>query len=342
MPIVDLRVRDDGFADCRPRSRCDRPDARLCFSQETNTRSLWYNSPLEATMATKRTASKTGTQEKGWIHTLCHKHTPQETAIWIEDSWMTTVQSAFAAFRSAIANRSSDIPNEMFSVNNIRHGNRNPLFSFLRPKKILYIALALKSIPQTEAVKVQQIFSDYIKEWESALTELRERFPNNQAAANSDHLLCRLLEQVHFFSGLNADNITPDRHDYYKQIYHEFCDSFNSIPCGIANTEQMANAIRAAVQFELDQQDPKVICQRHEGDATRRQNIALVVKRLIALKHYHAKNKTGMSVEKALDYLEKNDDTYADLLRQLDLSVASWKKYVAEARKVARTMKSCL
>lgn len=203
-------------------------------------------------MATKKPATPAT-----WLELKCTKYTPEETLDWVLNAWSKTVKPEFAKFRKAIADQTADIPPAFFETKGAAHGNRNPLFLFLRPKKLLYIALASAQgkASQKKQNSLEKILTDYRIEWDSSLTELQTRLNHISAVSQSRHLIQQLCEQIYCLGDIGG--INSDWHDRYKDHYLQTCEAFSDIPWQVANSN--SNSTRGHSLEATDEDSDKLI-----------------------------------------------------------------------------------
>lgn len=280
------------------------------------------------------TGKSQATTPKRWIDGKCGKHTPEETREWIKDSWTNSVHPEFVRFRNHIADKGTDIPTSFFSTFGLTHGNKNPLFAFIRPSKLLYIAIALEDCKPAEETNIKGILAEYLKQWEDGLLELGTRYQAIGEINQARHHLMRAVGMIDSFRYMPPEQISQEWYNDYKENYKHFCETFDSIPCQISSQRQTLNAVRIAVRETLGDTKRKQKKPDREKDEKRRE-IAAIVKQIIFLKNCHHKGKKGMSVEKAIAHLE-DDANFWPILRKCGFTLNTWKKYVANARKEAR------
>lgn len=189
--------------------------------------------------------------ESSWLESMCSKHTPNDTSNWVAESWSKIIQAEFLKFKKAIADQTSDIPDSFFVTKEVSHGNSNPLFAFLRPQKLLYIALAINSnrtkVKQRNSLK--QILTEYRAEWGTTLHELQARLISNTAVSKCRHLIERLAEQTYCLEG--AEHINPNWYEKYRDLYFQACEAFSDIPCQLASDKQAAKTLREQIKIAI-------------------------------------------------------------------------------------------
>ena len=248
-------------------------------------------------------AAKKSKSTSGWLETMCSKYTLEETLNWALGAWSKSIKPEFARFRKAIADQTNDIPPSFFETKSADHGNRNPLFLFLRPKKLLYIALALdkgkKSLPLDEAL------SDYRSEWCQTLRELQSRLPSNEAATNCKHNIEHLCEQLYCLG--NSDYLREDWYDAYRECYFRACESFGDIPWQIAKDKHAAKTLRDQIKIAIGKA-PKEKQQRKKrvsGEEMGNRNV--VVQKIIAMQEEaQKKGLRKLSVDAAILQLKRH------------------------------------
>lgn len=274
----------------------------------------------------------TETSER-WIDGKCTKHSPAETRNWIKDSWLKTVQPEFKKFKAAIANDSEAIPNSFFLTKGMGHGNKNPLFLFLRPKKLLYIAVALEAPRQDSLVK---IFKSYIQEWDECMTALQNRIPENTAVSRCRNSLQWLAEISHFIYGIDARQISKDWYENYKTSYFQACEAFADIPTHVAGSQQLMSAVKEALKATSTTKPKRKKRELSDMQVAINADAAKIVRQIRA----RSDPKTGqqrMSVMDALRILKRNP-TYGPIISRLKFTDNTWKKYVANSRKRGRKL----
>lgn len=196
-------------------------------------------------------ATDNTTEPATWLELKCSKYTPDETLDWVLSAWSKTVKPEFAKFRKAIADQTADIPPAFFETKGAAHGNRNPLFLFLRPKKLLYIALASAQgkASQKKQNSLEKILTDYRIEWDSSLTELQTRLNHISAVSQSRHLIQQLCEQIYCLGDIGG--INSDWHDRYKNHYLQACEAFGDIPWQAEKEKHDAKNLREQIKIAL-------------------------------------------------------------------------------------------
>lgn len=278
------------------------------------------------------------TTPQWWIDENPPEFNLSEALAWITTIWPQKISPAFSSFHEAIADSKTELPEDFFEKRKICTSHRNPLFTFLRPRNLPLVLLALTSDDTKQKIDdaKMSLFCNF-QEWEKCLCELTNRHPGFQEIGRCRDCLGQLFELTEDAQSIAPIQVSQLWHEKYRFVYAQFCENFAAIPLQIRNRVQMLNDIRTTVGEALElalNKTPKIPSLTNRSDETleRKREIDSIVRKLLALKHYHHKGKSGMSVEKALDYLSKNP-TYMPLLRRLDLTLASWKKYVADARK---------
>jgi len=271
------------------------------------------------------------TAPKRWIDQKCSEHAPAETRKWLKDSWEKSVLPEFKKFNAAIADASTDVPQEFFTTTGIGHGNKNPLFLFLRPTKFLYITAALAGSRQDSLAKILRA---YIQEWDGCMTALRNRFPDSQAVSTCFHALQRLSERTSSVCDIDAERLNQDWYDEYKDLYLRACDAFGDIQVHAAGSRQAIAAVKEALK-QASAAKPKRK-KRELSPAQQADNAdTAVIVRQIRLRADGKPGQRRMSVMDALKSLRSNP-TYGPIINRLRNTDSTWKKYVANSRKRSR------
>lgn len=279
-------------------------------------------------------ATDNTTEPATWLELKCTKFTPKETLDWVLSAWSKTVKPEFAKFRKAIADQSTPIPNTFFEVASLSHGNRNSLFTFVRPKKILYISRALPIIrTEKQRTQVQKVLTSYLEEWMKCLNAIEQRYPDNLSANECRHLLERIAETTCLSPWSNSGPSEEDQYKSYKELYGRFCNAFNAIPCQMASSQKTIDAVKEALKLSAVAKKPRLRKKRKLNDRqiANKAKIAKVVKVLRQLNN-PGPGKPKRSVLKALRVL-KYREVYGPIIKELNLSDNTWKKYVQSAKK---------
>ena len=275
----------------------------------------------------------TDTAKGGWLANKCKKYTQKETLNWVVQAWTQLVKPEFAKFASAIADQSKPIPHGFFEVAGISHGNENPLFRFLRPRKQLYISQALSCGSKSKQIaSVRKALSDYLDEWGKCLKALEDRYPDNLSANECRHCIERIAETTNTFRTFCSEPLTEERFAHYKTLYSQTCDAFNAIPCRIASSQKTVDAVKEALKQSAVRKPIKrkkrQLSERQQADKKR---IAAIVKALRKLTD-PGPGKPKRSVLKALKVLTYRP-AYGQVIKELNLSDNTWKKYVQCSKK---------
>ena len=261
---------------------------------------------------------------------------------WVLNAWFKIVKPEFAKFRKAIADQTADIPPTFFETKGAAHGNRNPLFLFLRPKKLLYIALASAQgkASQKKQNSLEKILTDYRIEWDSSLTELQTRLNHISAVSQSRHLIQQLCEEIYCLG--DKGGINSDWHGRYKDHYLQACESFSDIPWLAEKEKHDAKNLREQIKIALGRA-PKEKQQRKKrvsGDERGKRNY--VVQKIIDMqKAAQEKGLKKVSVATAIQRL-KNDAAWRQRIASLKLKDNTIKALVRDAWATIRSKKVSL
>lgn len=274
------------------------------------------------------------TTDSGWLASKCRKHTTKETIDWVTETWSKTVRPEFVKFFNSIQDSTAPVPMSFFEVAGITHGNSNPLFTFFRPKKQLYISYALTSSRSAKVVaNVRGVLMEYLGEWEKCLMALQNRYPENSSINKCRHLIERATEFTNTFREGCSEPIDEDRYSKYKDFYGQACAAFNAIPCKIANSKMTQDAVKEALKQSAAVKKPVHRKKRRlsERQAADKPRIATIVKQIKRLTN-PAPGQPRRSVLKALRVL-KFREVYGPIIKELNLSDNTWKKYVQNSKK---------